>query len=60
MAGLVPKRQRMPRMDAADPFEDDRGQSKRKLRQRCRRVKRVLVTAGAGGEGPEVRELVSA
>lgn len=47
----------MPQMDAADPFEDERGHAKRKLRQLCRQVERVLVTALADREEAVIREL---
>ena len=39
------RRSRRPDPIAPDPFEDDRGLAKRKLRQLCRQVERVLTTA---------------
>lgn len=39
------RRRKMPAPNAADPFEDDRGLSKTKLRQLCRQVERALCTA---------------
>lgn len=35
----------MPAPGAADPFDDDRGYQKRKLKQLCRQVERVMMTA---------------
>lgn len=51
------KKRRLPALDAADPFADDRGHSKRKLRQLCRQVERVLTTALADREEELVRAL---
>lgn len=50
------RRRKMPAPDAADPFEDDRGLAKRKLRQLCRQVERALSTAL--GDQPELLDLL--
>lgn len=53
----MPRKRRLPVLDAADPFADDRGHTKRKLRQLCRQVERVLITALADREEALVRAL---
>lgn len=58
MATSRGRRRKLPTPGAQDPFADERGLAKRKLRQLCRQVERALVTAIADDRRETVRGLL--